>query len=330
MAGVSLAAASAALNGTKGSRVSDATRQRIQETAAQLGFTVNPAAKALATRQSRTIGFVSDGIAAGDFAGEQITGSHRVARESGFAVFIVDTEDNGGDAASVVEAMIERRVEGVIFAARVAKVVTPPENLSRLPAVLLNCLTPRQSRFPTVLADDVAGSYGATSMLIGRGHERIAFISGAAAANASLATSRRQAGFELALKDAGLEVPPGLVRAGNYEADMARAIARDLLGSPGRPTAIVCANDRTAFGVYQAARELGIRIPDDLSVIGYDDQHLSRYYDPPLSTVRLPHDEMGALAMQILYAMLNGDPPPPTPQYVVPTLVERESTADKP
>jgi LacI family transcriptional regulator len=147
-----------------------------------------------------------------------------------------------------------------------------------------------------VLPDEVVGGQCATELLLAAGHRRIAFLTGVAEA---WATRARLRGFRTAIEAAGLSADDQVVHAGNYRVDSGYELTRRLLSEPDLPTAIMCGNDRMAAGVYLALGEAGLRIPQDMSVVGYDDQvDLAPRLQPPLTTVRLPYYHMGRWAAQ--------------------------------
>jgi LacI family transcriptional regulator len=326
LAGVSPTAASLVLNNVPGARVSDETRARIHESAEELNFRFNVAARGLATSRTHTIAFVSDEIASSEFAGGMIAGSQQDAWDHGFQLVVVDTGGRPDVEDAAVDSMIERQAEGVIFAAMSAKEVTPPPTLSQVPTVLVNCFT-EDNTFPTVLADEVLGGYLATRALIEAGHRRIGFVNGMREGRGQWASSQRRKGYETALSEAGIVVDEELIRYGNWQPDGGFAMARALLSLDVPPTALFCGNDRMAMGAYEAVREAGLRIPDDISIVGYDNQPLSAYLYPPLTTVTLPHEEMGQRACDLLRRLIAG-PGGEQPNELVPTtLVSRASVA---
>ncbi|HEU5353955.1 MAG TPA: substrate-binding domain-containing protein, partial [Actinocrinis sp.] len=137
----------------------------------------------------------------------------------------------------------------------------------------------------------------------------------------------RPAGYETAMKSAGLPVDPGQIVIAQLTREDGRAAARTLLARPQRPTAIFAANDLQALGVYQAAREAGLRIPQDLSVVGFDDLPVVAWADPPLTTVHQPLTEMAAAATELALALGHGERPPQLGVEIATTLTIRESTA---
>jgi LacI family transcriptional regulator len=179
-------------------------------------------------------------------------------------------------------------------------------------------------RMPTVESDNLSGARTATQHLLDLGHRRIGFVAG----RPDLRSAQlREQGYREALHGAGVEFDVDLVRVGRYQDELARAAVRDLLGARDRPTAVFAANDRSALGTVAIALELGLSVPGDLSVVGFDDTPEATRTTPALTTVRQSMHELGSIATEILLALLAGDEPR-HPHVQLPTeLVVRESTA---
>lgn len=298
LAGVSTATVSFVINDRR-DRVSPDTFARVERAIELLGYRPNPAARQLRTQRSRVIGLVGEEIATGPFGGGIIRGAQDQALAHGHTLFVVDT---GGDPAALPQAlavMKERHVDGVIFTSVMTAAVTPPEQLYEGPAVLVNCYAPG-SRAPSVLPDEDAGGADAIRLLVSQGHRRIGFINGVAG---TYPAESRLRGYHMALTEAGIENDPALVRSGNWNADSGYLFAKEFLTMPTPPTALFCSNDRMAVGAYFAIKELGLSVPEDISVLGYDNQtELAAFAHPPLSSVQLPYYEMGRLGAELLLA----------------------------
>ena len=194
---------------------------------------------------------------------------------------------------------------------------------AKMPTVIVDA---PQSGLPTVVVDDVAGGMLATRHLVDLGHERIAFIGDKQPDPfRSNSTHDRTEGYERALGDAGLEVRPGYVRAGTHSRHVARSIAEELLRLPERPTAVFAASDIQALGVLEAAAGLGIAVPDELSVVGFDDIEVASYAG--LTTVRQPLVESGRRGIQLLLRALRGEPPDAQTETLPLELIVRRTTA---
>ena len=190
-----------------------------------------------------------------------------------------------------------------------------------VPTVLLNCHVSDGS-LPSVAPGEAAGGHAATDHLNRAGHKRIGFINGEPSMEAS---RQRFKGYRQALATADLPFDPALARGGNWQPLSGYEATLDLMRLPSPPTAIFCANDLMAIGCYDALRELEIRIPEDVAVFGYDDREIARHLHPPLTTVLLPHLEMGTLAAEILFDMIDRPPARPPQIKVECPIVERKS-----
>ncbi|WP_416983472.1 LacI family DNA-binding transcriptional regulator [Streptomyces sp. T028] len=337
-AGVSTATVSHILNGVEGKRASAETRQRVLQVAAELGYAPNGLARGLRTQRSQTIGFISDEIATTPNAGGIILGAQEAAAAQGMVLLLVNT---GGDAdleRRSIEMLLQRQVDGVLYAAMYHRVVRLPESLRSTPTVLLDA-RPEDLAVPFVVPDEVQGGYTAVRELTGHGHRRIGMVVGTADIPA---LHGRIEGYRKALDEAGVAYDPSLVAAetavpvGTAAGDVAAGYraARRLLTAEKRPTALFCFNDRMAAGAYRAAAESGLSVPGDLSVVGFDNQELvCEALYPALSTVQLPHYEMGARAVAQLLALTKtpGRPPGPDAQELLSCpLVARASVASPP
>ncbi|XUL93923.1 LacI family DNA-binding transcriptional regulator [Streptomyces galilaeus] len=297
LAGVSPATVSFVLNQTPGQTISDETRQRVLQAAAELDYRPNRAAQGLRQGRSSTIGFVSHDVDFGVFAAAAIKGAHEASIHHGNLLLLVNTGGSNRQAAQLVGDLLDRQADALIFAVAGTRSVVLPEDAGRVPTVLLNCFVPGDP-FPSILPDEVRGGREATQALLDLGHRDIAYLTGAASV---WATKARLRGFREALRGAGLDPGERTVLSGNYHADSGYELTRDLLRRGSRPTAIMCGNDRMAFGALLALLEGGVRVPEDISVMGYDDQfQLAAEIHPALSTVRLPYDTMGRMAAEHL------------------------------
>jgi LacI family transcriptional regulator len=236
------------------------------------------------------------------------------------AVSVIPT---GTAVESWLRSLDRSRTDGVVL---VTTDLAPShrERLAELqaPVVLVDPVTDPVADLPSVGADNWSGARAATEHLIALGHRRIATITGRPGA---LCSWQRLDGYRAALAAAGLPIDPSLIADGDFRSDSASAAADALLRRPDRPTAIFTASDEQAMAVYEVARRLGLRIPDDLSVVGFDDITATGWMSPPLTTVRQPLADMAALAVRLLLAP---DPVTAKRQERLPTtLVQRASTA---
>jgi LacI family transcriptional regulator len=299
LSGVSPATVSFVLNRTAGQTISDETRERVLQAVAELGYRPNRAALGLRQGRSATIGFVSHDADFGEFAASAIKGAHEACIRQGNLLLVVNTGGSDSQAAQLITDLLDRQADALIFAAVGTRPVVLPDAALRVPAVLVNCFAPGDPA-PAILPDEARGGREATQALLDLGHRDIAYLAGSPG---QWATRARLRGFRDALRGAGLNPREHTVLSGNYHADSGYDLVRTLLRRGPRPTAIMCGNDRMAVGALLGLLEAGIRVPGDVSVMGYDDQfQLAAEIRPALSTVRLPYDAMGRLAAEQLAA----------------------------
>jgi LacI family transcriptional regulator len=326
LAGVSQTTVSFVLNGTPNARISAATRERVWDAIHKLGYRPNAAAQGLRRGGSRMIGFVTDAIATTPFAGAIIRGAQDAAWSVGNILLVVNTDMNPGMEDDAVGVMLEHRVRGIVYSTWYHQAVSPPHDMREVPTILVNCFTPDHS-LQSVVPDEEQGGRLATEILLKKGHRRIGFINSVPISNEarerldaagvrrpdaghSPATTARVSGYRAALSAQGIAVSDELVveaepeQEGGYEAGLR------LLALEPRPTAIFAYNDRVAMGVYAAATEFGLVIPRELAVIGFDNQEvIAAHLRPPLSSIALPHYEMGWWGVN---ALLSGRAPGPS------------------
>ena len=327
-AGVSVATVSQVLNEVPGARVSDNTRQRVRAAADELRYAPNALARSFRLQRSKTLALISEEIATTPHAGRIILGAHEAASKAGWLVVLVNTNSDRDLEAREIEALQQRRVDGFLYATMYHREVELPKVLGDLPTVLLDAKTADPS-VSSVVPDEVAGGRTATEALLVQGHRRIGFLNNV---DDIPATHGRLEGFRAALRDAGIPTREEWIRAATPDARGGREAAWALLDSDDRPTALFCFADRMAMGAYQAATELGLRIPDDLSIVGFDNQELiADGLLPGLTTVALPHYEMGAWAVERLIRLIEQPDEDVPEQVLLPCpLVERASVARPP
>jgi LacI family transcriptional regulator len=298
IAGVSQSSVSLALNQMVGARISEATRVRVLEAARSIGYELPSARRAtLAGVGHASIAYLIDEISTSPHPVVNLDGARDAAWESGHLIAAHVTRSNRELEACTIEAIKrDASVIGIIYSTIFTRKVSPPRGLEGVPTVLLNCYADDR-RFPCVVPAEIAGAYAATAHLIERGHRRIAFINGEPWMDAS---ADRLKGYRQALASAQIAFDASIVRNGDWLPQQGHRHALDLIARTPRPTAIFCANDLMAMGALEAAAQRGLRVPEDLSIMGYDDQELARYTNPPLSTLVLPNYEMGRRAAELL------------------------------
>ncbi|MGB8818711.1 MAG: LacI family DNA-binding transcriptional regulator [Rhizobiaceae bacterium] len=326
-AGVSQATVSLVLNNAPNVRVSEETRKRVKAFASELGYRKGPA-HALLASSARVIGLMIDEVTTTPFAAPLIEGARDEAAQHDC---IVATFCTGGDPeleAAALEVLSSLRLVGILYSTLITQTVKPPARLMQIPSILLNCRD-KSRQLPSVVPADLTGAYEATMRLAQAGHRRIAHIPGERWGDAAL---DRVKGYREALASNDVVFDPALVSDPAWTVDSGRAATLSLLGLPDPPTAFFCFNDRAAIGCYEALHVKGLSVPQDVSVIGFDDEDLVAHLLPPLTTMVLPHDEMARWAVNELIRLEGKAWPPAHPRRVKTecALVERQSVGSAP
>ncbi|WP_425100425.1 LacI family DNA-binding transcriptional regulator [Tropicibacter sp. S64] len=303
-AGVSQATVSLVLNGSAGARLSDATREKVRLAAEELGYTlVRRGQKETAVPATASlIEFVADEVATDPWTPLIFEGARAKALEYGINVSMSVMRGQGDRENPVLEQLTGRPMLGLIYATMLTRQVKPPAAFYDLPTVLVNCYDARH-KLPSVLPGELVAGRAATAHLIERGCRRVAIITGQDGIDA---TRDRLRGYRQALSTADIAFDPALVFPGNWEPSAGYDGARHLMALDDPPDGIFCCNDMMALGCYDALKELGLRIPDDISVVGFDDREIAQFMRPPLTTLVLPHFELGAMAAEMLIDMAGG------------------------
>jgi LacI family transcriptional regulator len=296
-AGVSISTVSVALNDVAGARVNPETRRRIREAADRLGYAPNGLARGLRSRRSGVVGFLGDQVATTPYAVDMILGAQETLRRAGHLMVLMNTEGDPAVEAQEIEALRQQQVDGIIYAAMFHRELRLPDRLHDVRTVVLDAEVDDPA-VSWVVPDEVTGARDAVGELLRHGHRRIGFVTNA---EPIPATRLRLRGYRAALRAAGRRPDPSLVVAAPPTTEGGYRAARRLLGRTDRPSALFCFRDVMAMGVYRAAAELGLRIPADVSVVGYDDmRHIADGVFPGLTSVALPHYEMGRWAARAL------------------------------
>jgi LacI family xylobiose transport system transcriptional regulator len=259
---------------------------------------------------------------------ELLRGAENVARAEGLSLVLSDAAGRLSVGQSWVDGVLARRPVGAIL---VLSGLEPGqrEQLARrdIPFVVMDPAGDPGEDVPAIGATNWQGGLAATRHLLELGHRRIGVISGP---EGMMCSRARVDGYRAALETAGVAYQPGLVRAGDFHHEAGHRAGLELLRLPDRPTAVFTGNDLQALGLYEAARELGLRIPDDLSVVGFDDLPLARWVGPTLTTVRQPLVEMAETAARLVIDLANGRPVASSRIDLATRLVERGSSAPPP
>ena len=320
LAGVSHSTVSRALRNSP--LIPSETASRIQKIAAEAGYSASAVARSLVTQKTHAIGVVVTSIA-DPFNGEVVAGIEECANETGYSVILATSQTDPLREVSVVQSFQERRLDGILVASsRVGALYAPTIAELKIPVVLLNNQHPSEF-VHSVSIDDRQGGFEATHHLIELGHKRIAYLGDQYGLHSD---TERYAGYQDALRKAGLPAAPKLVVRGDGKPDGAAEAVRPLLALADRPTAIFCYNDMSALGVLREAARAGLGVPDDLSVAGFDDIFFAGLMQPGLTTFRQPKRELGRRGMELLLKLLNGEQAEKT-VTVAGELVVRGSTA---
>ena len=303
-------------------RVTKETQERVREVAQRLGYVTNHAARSLKNRRSQTIGVVVADLRNPYFL-EVVDGLHDELYLADYRTFLV--ADRPGDDGRDLVGLLRGSVDGVVFASA-RNVDEAPTGLAdlRLPVVLINR---EVDGYPLdrVLSDYGAGGALAAQHLVELGHRRIGLVTGPS----SMAVFQdREDAFRRTLADLGAPFDESLRREGPFSYEVGEQLATDLLDRPDPPTAIFCADDMVAFGALDAARRLGLRVPEDVSVVGYDDLTMAGWDSHDLTTVRQPIAEMAREAARLVVQRIERPDELAEPQRRVHpvTLVRRGST----
>lgn len=297
-AGVSVATVSKVVNSRYG--VSAATSARVKQVIEELGFEASLIARSLRSQRTNVIGILVAGFE--PFSTEILKGASTAIAGTGYELLAYSGAGRPGNQSGW-ERRYLARLGGTLIDGAVLVTPTVVDAGRSFPVVAIDPHT-GPSGLPTVDSDSLAGAVAATEHLLALGHRRIGFLSGRPDLESS---NQREAGFRLAMTAAGLRVDPGLVRAADYLRETAEGAATSLLTRPERPTAIFAANDMSALGTIDVARRLGLDVPGDLSVVGFDDVPDAASATPGLTTVRQPIREMGVVAIELLVALLAGE-----------------------
>ncbi|KJS57026.1 LacI family transcriptional regulator [Streptomyces rubellomurinus subsp. indigoferus] len=317
-AGVSAPTVSKVLNGR--ADVAPATRERVEELLHRYGYR-----RRRGNRQTSPLLELVFHELESAWAVEVIRGVENAVRDEGLSIVLSESAERHGPGQSWVDGVLARRPTGVVLVLSDLD-RSLREQLARrdIPFVVLDPAGDPGQEVPAVGTTNWDGGLAATRHLLDLGHRRIGLLGGPARMMCSRA---RADGYRAALDMAGIPYDPRLVREGDFHHESGRLLGLELLRLPERPTAVFAGNDLQALGLYEAARELGLRIPEDLSVVGFDDLPLARWVGPPLTTVRQPLTEMAETATRLVIDLARGVRPGTLRVDLATSLVVRSSTA---
>ena len=309
-AGVSTTAASFVLSGRQDQRIAEVTQQRVRAVAEEMGYKPNLTARTLRTGESGTIAFVSDFVSSTPYASAAVRGALEVARQHDRLLYIAETLGDPELEDHLLQGLIGRRVDGFIYATMFTREVQIPEQVHGAPLVLLNCTSPHVTD-AVIIPDERRAGHTAARALLDAGHRDDIYIVGTLLEGVTngpqwenltpLGVLERLSGIDEGLAEAGV-TPAGRVRLSDWEPQISRAAIAELLASGRVPRALICGNDRVAFGAYQALASAGLRVPADVSIVSFDNSDLATWLEPGLSSIALPYEDLGRRAVESLLA----------------------------
>lgn len=302
-ADVSVATVSRVLNDSESVR--EKTKERVMKAARSMDYLPSETARSLRTQKTRTVGVLLPNVH-GEFFAQVTRGLDRRALQNGHHLLMSNSHTDESEAESVIRSLMGR-VDGLILLWPRLDVQFLEELVPEgLPVVLLNT-SAGQSRFRSLSFDNRAGAYAAVEHLAEHGHDRIAILTGGAE---NFDAQQRLAGYRAAVEDFNLVASSALEIEGDFTRAKGRKAVERALDLKPRPTALFASNDSMAIGALRGLHDAGLRVPDDVALIGFDDIPTSRYVTPSLSTVHVPIQELGDHAMQSLLAALDGEEAP--------------------
>jgi LacI family transcriptional regulator len=299
-AGVSVSTVSRVLNDKDD--VSIDTIEKVQQVIKSLGYASSLAARSMRSHRTNVIGLVMPDIAT-PYCVEVMQGVNRAIAQLDFDLLVYTNGDIRKYSTAEREQYYVNLLNGSITDGVVVVAAATTSFNTRAPLVIIDPNN-EQPGFPAVTCTNREGALAAMNYLTGLGHRRIGFITGRVEL---LSASHRLQGYKAGLAACGIDVDEELIQVGDYTTETAARSARALLSLSNRPTAIFAANDMSAMGVYQAAAQAGLRIPEDLSVVGFDNIRISAHLNPPLTTVDQFISEMAAIATEMVFKLIKGE-----------------------
>lgn len=319
-AGVSIATVSHALRNP--GRVSDGTRKKVLAAAEAVGYTPNNLAVSLRTARSGNIVVIIPDVADSYNSGI-IKAIEKVAHKRGYSVLLGDTQGSPEREREFAAMTRSRQADGIILMSHRVPFDMDEKRPRELPPLVNSGEFTGCDAFPSVSIDDMQAAIDATNHLIRYGHRHIAVITGDMQSTSS---KDRLAGFRRAMEQAALAIDDNLVVYGEYTLQCGESATERLLLQKTRPTAVFCFSDEIALGCMYALRQHGFHVPEDMSVIGFDDIPFARYFTPSLTTVAQPVEEIGATCATVLLDLIDGKQPETMRQFLPHRLVVRKST----
>jgi LacI family transcriptional regulator len=299
LARVSVTTVSSIVNARGG--VSPEVTRRVEDAIATLDYHPNEVARGLKVNRTFTIGIILPDVS-NLFFNDILRGVETEARRNGYSVILCDSNEDPVQEQELLTLLIRRRVDGILLASTQASLAASRLAMRRPPIVCFD-RDPGGFEGPAVVVDNVRASYEATQHLIELGHQHIAIIAGP---ETTLTGRERLEGFRKALQEAHLPLPKGYIRPGGFSMEGAHREALEILQLSNPPTAILVCNNRMTLGLMRALRDLGLRCPQDVSVVGFDDFDWSDLFSPRLTTIVQPSYEMGKRATEMLLRVIQG------------------------
>jgi LacI family transcriptional regulator len=318
-AGVSTATVSRVLN--KVGRVDEETRRRVQEAAKELNYVPNALGRSLSTRRTEALGMLLPDLY-GEFFSDVIRGADETAQHHRYHLLVSSAHNNREKIAATLQ-MLRGRVDGVVIMSPHIDAQTLNANLPKnLPVVLLNCRI-QDGAFNSINIDNFEGARRMVRHLAEHGHRKIAIIKGT---EKNLDAEERLAGYLQAIREAGIDSSESIVMDGNFLDSSGYDAAKRILALSPRPTAIFASNDSMAIGALSALREVGVSVPKEMALAGFDDIPIARYLSPALTSVHVPISDLGAMAIQKLLHVMRAKDDIQLEHSLLPTtLAIRES-----
>lgn len=326
MAGVSQATVSLVLNGSPGVKLTSQTRQRVLDAVEKLGYRFVRRGNLAEPEGQSTIVFIADEVTTDPWMAMAFEGARDKALEFGINVFLAVSHGESDIETSIAGRATSETNLGFIYGTILTRLVELPPALTQERTVLVNCYDAKHT-LPSVMPGDVLGGRMATERLLAAGRTRIALINGQQGVNAA---RDRLKGYQQALASNDILFEADLVKSGNWQPSSGYDLTLELMAADNPPDAIFCANDLMAIGCLDALKRLNLSVPDDVAVIGFDDREIAQYTHPPLTTLVLPHYEMGEIAAELLIDAAGGLNTVTNRIKVECPLVERESVPPTP
>lgn len=325
-AGVSNKTVSRVINGEP--HVTEDTRERVQQAIRDLGYIPNMAARQIRSSRSNTFGIITDYVSTTPYSVDIVRGIQDWANTNGKTILMANTGGSADRETAIWKMFQSHRIDGVLYVTMYHRIVDPDAGDVSIPTVMINCRPQTSELFPSIAPDDFQGAQDLTRYLLDRGHRKIGYVR----LNPVLVGAElRLKAFRQTTKEFGLTDNEVLIRLGmqgpvGAEENFVFAAATEMLQQKERPTAIMSGNDEMAIQIYIAALSLGLRIPQDVSIVGFDDfRTVSMSLKPELTTAALPYYELGFQGAEWLNRLLAGDKIETLARVAPCRLVERTS-----